>query len=65
MENQTHPLIVLPSGLTLLVVERPNSKAFAATMTLPVGTNHSPFEHPQLAHLVEHLAFLVGNRQET
>jgi protease AXL1 len=56
--HRNHRLIILPNGLTCLLMSDPSRDVAAAAMSVASGSHKDPLELPGLAHLCEHMLFM-------
>ncbi|MBB4867046.1 coenzyme PQQ biosynthesis probable peptidase PqqF [Pseudomonas nitritireducens] len=54
--------LTLANGLRATLVHSPGASRAAALLRIARGSHDEPVEHPGLAHFIEHLLFLCGER---
>ncbi|KAL9181418.1 hypothetical protein ACHAXT_010223 [Thalassiosira profunda] len=57
-DYRTYRPLLLDNGLTVLLVNDPQSKHFAASVSVHAGASSDPRALPGLAHFTEHMCFL-------
>lgn len=60
-DYRTYRPISLPNGVTVVLANDPQSKHFAASVSVSSGASADPRALPGLAHFCEHMCFL-GSR---
>jgi secreted Zn-dependent insulinase-like peptidase len=61
-DSKIYESFILDNGLSVLVISDPNADVAAASLTVSVGSKHSPTHRLGLAHLLEHIVLLGSEK---
>lgn len=61
-DDKQYDSFILDNGLSVLVISDPKAQVAAASLTVAVGSKHSPKHRLGLAHLLEHIVLLGSEK---
>lgn len=61
-DDKQYDSFILDNGLSVLVISDPKAQVAAASLTVAVGSKHSPNHRLGLAHLLEHIVLLGSEK---